>query len=505
MKKASVKIFIIFLMILSNFIMFSCNDEAAENDNENINNVTETEIPGFSEAAAAGKSDQQIIPNLPEMDFEGKIYRVLGRLSEALPQFTNFEIASEAITGEPVNDAVYNRNIKLEDMYNVVIEQALNEDPGAVLKKSVTAGEDNYSLVFLTQEPMGTMAANGSFLNLNLLKYLDFEKPWWNKKINSEISLAGKLYYSTSDFNMMDKNRTYMLAYNKGMAKTFDLGNFYDLVYEGSWTVDKMTELCRAVADDLNGDGIMGPDDRWGYGLASPNDFNSLFGSCDNYYITKDAGDNPVLSINNERTTTSIDKLLKLTNDKQISFYCADWEGKVSYVLSSAASVTFQDGRSLFCSSLTHSLKTLAQSDIDYGVLPFPKYDENQKDYITIPDPYASALFAIPVSSEDTDFAAFMLEAVSAASKYEVLPYYYEISTKTKYTQDEESAKMIDLIFSKTRYDLGGIFNWGGIQTLFRETIPKSGVNNFVSQYEKIENKIVTDMAKTIDLFEKLS
>ncbi|MCL2815993.1 MAG: hypothetical protein FWD23_15465 [Oscillospiraceae bacterium] len=458
-----------------------------------------------SESPFDGEDPQRAVPDLPDTDFGGAVYKVLGRYSESFPQFHNFDIDAESITGDPVNDAVYDRNRKLEAKYNVVICQILQDDPAAALQKLIKADEDEYSLAFIAQDKVGAMATLGSFCDLYRLKYVDFAKPWWNRQVNDAVSVRGRLYYTTSDFNMMDKNRTYLLMYNKEMAQSFSLGNFYDLVYENKWTVDKMTELCKAVAGDTDGDGVMTEEDRWGLVMDSYNSFYTFFAACGNYMFTKDADDCPELSLKNERAVSTVDKILNLANNKMTSFYAEDFVGISANPYSIPGNV-FRSGRALFTSSFTHTLQfTTRESDVDFGVLPFPKYDENQKDYIGVPDSFYSPLFAVPVTVQNADFAAFMLEALSAASKYDVLPYFYETATKTKYTKDEDSPKMLDIIFNGIRRDLGIIYNWSDVSHLFRVNIPMGGVNNLVSAYEAIEDKVMAAMEKTVNIFAELN
>ena len=114
-------------------------------------------------------------------------------------------------------------------------------------------------------------------------------------------------------------------------------------------------------------------------------------------------------------------------------------------------------------------------------------------------------VLTIPVTNNDTGFAGFMLEALSAESTYTTLPAYYEVSCKTKYTYDAESAEMLDIIFSGIVYDLGAIYNWGGMNTLLSDTIQKKKENIFSSEYAKRENGALADMQKTIDEFLSLN
>lgn len=497
----SKKIFVIFaLIILFTTAFISCKTESAET----IEKITEQTVKKEDTSNESKDPNERVMPDLPDMDFNGKVFKVLGRDNATYSQFVNFEIDAAEITGDIVNDAVYNRNRRLEEKYNVVIEKNLDEEPAGLLQRLIKSGDDEYSLAFITQMNIGSMATSGMFCDLNSMKYLDFDKPWWNREVNKSVSVKNRLYFTTSDFNMMDKNRTYMLVYNKDMAQEYALGNLYDLVYENKWTIDKMTELSKVAAKDVDGDGLMTDADQWGYTISARVSFYVLFAGSGNSIVIKDSENNPVLSVNNEQAISTIDKILNLTNDKRSSFYCEDLIGKVSYDYWSAAGNVFRDKRALFSDAFPHSLKYNTASEVNYGVLPFPKYDENQKNYIGVVDPYHAAVFGIPITVQDTDFSAFMLEALSAASKYEVMPYFYEISTQTKYTHDEESPKMLDIIFNGIRYDLACLYNWGEICNILRWDIPESGVNNFVSSYEKIEAKVKAEMEKTIEAFKTL-
>jgi hypothetical protein len=499
--KFSIVFLILIVIFLSIFV--SCqNGNVESSDDFTPDAVIETDLSETNQTET-----QQIMPDLPDMDYDGKVYKVLGNLELVHTQFTNFEIDAETITGELVNDAVYNRNRRIEEKYNVKIEQELTADPAGLLRKLLAANDDVYSLAFLNiwANP-GTMAVSGSFSDLNAMKYLDFNKPWWNKEVNSALSVNNKLYFTISDFGMLDKQRTCILIYSKDIVKAYDMGNLYDLVYENKWTVDKMAELCVLAANDTNGDGLMTDTDQWGLGLDDYESFSSFMISSDNKIITKDNNDSPVLSINNQHTISSIDKILKLTDDKSISYYCNYFEGKVSYDFWYTSSYGMAEGRILFTVSFPHMLQwTVQNGDVDYGVLPLPKYDEKQADYISSIDYRAATVFAVPAIAQDIDFAAFMLEALSAASKYEVMPYYIETSLKTKYTYDEESAKMLDLIFSNLKFDLGYMYNWGDIGRLFNNIIPRAGENNFASQYESIESKVLLEIQKTVDLFNEIN
>ena len=79
-----------------------------------------------------------------------------------------------------------------------------------------------------------------------------------------------------------------------------------------------------------------------------------------------------------------------------------------------------------------------------YGIIPCVKYDESQQDYIT----YVIAENAgIPAVVTDMEASSIILEALQYESWKTVRPAYYDIMLKQKYSSDEVSGQMLDIIF----------------------------------------------------------
>jgi len=138
----------------------------------------------------------------------------------------------------------------------------------------------------------------------------------------------------------------------------------------------------------------------------------------------------------------------------------------------------------------------------DFGVLPFPKLNENQSQYSHSINPWCSNSIAVPVTVRDREKTSIVLEAMSAEAKYTVIPAYYDVTITNKTIRDEESAEMLNLILSTRSFDLGFIFNWGDIGYMPNSNFPNTG--RFVSTYERLEPRAVSDMEKTIDAFKEL-
>ena len=107
----------------------------------------------------------------------------------------------------------------------------------------------------------------------------------------------------------------------------------------------------------------------------------------------------------------------------------------------------FKNGRALvYFDSLGMASSTLRESDVNYGILNIPKLDEDQKDYIA---GYTDYLHVVPATVTNTYNVGLIIEAMSAAGYEYVYPAFLEIALKNKYTYDENSSKVIDLIVSK--------------------------------------------------------
>lgn len=427
--------------------------------------------------------DMSKVCELPDTDFEGREFRVLGREDPMYSQFNNFEIYAESENGDLVNDAVFRRNTKIEDKYNVKITQTLVNEPQAALQKAVLAQEDLYDLVFNEVRSIGTPTVNGYFYNLNDIKYIDFDKAYWNPDVNEALSIGNGLFFTSSDFSLRDKNRVYILIYNRDMVESYGLDDVIGKVREGKWTYDTMKQYTKSVYVDLNSDGQMSIEDNWGIGFDSPHGCEALLFGFGGKLIENIDG-KPEIVMNSEHNVNALDKALDIVAD---GFYCQDLKSKVDYDFNSVSGNLFASQQALFMTAFPHSLKSRSEKcDFNYGVCPFPKFDENQAKYLSMADVYGM-LFSIPVTTPDPDFSGFMLEALSSASE-EVLYNYYELTCKVKHTYDEDSAEMLDLIFDGIVYDLGMIYSNLGISESVWSMCDRKK-NELVTKFAKIESK----------------
>ena len=90
----------------------------------------------------------------------------------------------------------------------------------------------------------------------------------------------------------------------------------------------------------------------------------------------------------------------------------------------------------------------------DFGFIPLPKFDEAQEHYLTTPGAGIN-FYTVPVTVKDTECVSAVLEGLAILGHQDIIPTYYDTVLKSKYTRDEESAEMLDLIRENIIIDFG--------------------------------------------------
>jgi hypothetical protein len=136
--------------------------------------------------------------------------------------------------------------------------------------------------------------------------------------------------------------------------------------------------------------------------------------------------------------------------------------------------------------------------ETDFGILPMPKYDENQQEWgHNISTVYGRAM-SIPTFHDGgaLDRIGFMLEAISAESMYTVIPAYHDVQLTGKFVRDDESGEMLDIIFGSIVWDAGLIYDWLGLN----KGTPSMSYTTF-SGYERNLGMIEAAIQSTVDAF----
>jgi len=437
---------------------------------------------------------------LPETNFNGAVFNILQRTE------WNYEFLAESENGDVVNDAVYKRNLTVEERFNVKLNAidvmgGWNEQE-IFLKKvrnSVAAGDDEFQLISGYAAYMPKLASQGIVVNLHDLPYLDFDKPWWSTDLKDNLTINGKMFFATGDLSLSLWEDILAVYFNKKMIADYQIENPYELVRSGKWTLDKINEICKDVYKDMDGTGKMSAAvDIFGYATDTANLVDNFFGAFDCPVIKKDENGIPYHAQNIQKMADIVEKLYEFL-----------WENPGVYSNPVASPgpenlyrYIFEEDRAMFLPELLGNAQALRSMNTDFGIIPYPKWDEQQENYLTTSVAYFS-LFCVPVTVQNFEMTGIITEALCVESYKKVIPAFYEIALKTKHARDDESAEMIDIIRSGLTFDFGKIYvtELAYSMNVLRELMSNKR-NNFVSTFEKNERSYNTALAKVLKTFD---
>lgn len=442
-------------------------------------NTSDTTSAG-TEADTTAEPEGPIASYLPKTDLDGFTLRI-ATYPETAEKFYR-----EEETGDVVNDAVYNAINLVRDTYNVEFEVSYygtsSGDVSAYVTKSVSAGDDAFELVNGHDCTMWSLSLNGYFSDVRQLPYQDFSQPWWPEYSNSEYEINGRQYIFSSYMSYQNLAWAKVLFINKTLADDFGLALPYESVLDGTWTLDKLLTMASSVYRDLNGDNQQDMDDLYGFiGYKKLYGFQSAFVSC--YH--EEANGTVSLDYDKERFIDVVEKLNKLLNGGEGGILIGNEPDSKMFINNQG--LFYYDNLDIL------SNEDMRASNVDYGVLPVPKYDENQNYYIT---PSFDCQFAIPVTAGDTDSISLLVEALSSAGYNKVRPAYFETALSTKYTRDEDSIEMLNIIGDTLSVDLAYLNTSAGINGLGRAFMycfsnPNAGIASYLDSIESSEQAII--------------
>ena len=438
--------------------------------------------------------------SLPEgLDFGGKEI-VFWTSSTARNE--EFYAGPEEQTGEVVEDAVYDRNKSVEERLNIVFRSdsydfKWNEVAGEI-SKYIMAGDAGYDVFLGNQAGITQLVTENVFVNTNDIQYLDFTQPWWNNNFMDELAIGDdNRFYLTGDFFMDSLFWTRAIFFNKKIYADFydDADELYRDVLDGKWTIDRMAEISKAVFVDLNNNGKSDADDQLGFGtyltMSSSDPF--VYGS-DVVFTERDADGYVSLSMMSDDAVKLAEKVVDFFYQEG-SYFNFDGDAPKENV--------FIEGRMMFLgNSNLGSAKNLRDMKDDFGFLPYPKFDEEQEAYKNLVHD-ANMLGAISVASQNLDIVGAVLEALSAETYRYVTPAWYETALKVKYSRDDLSSQMIDLIHDSATTHFLYAYNYAlnNIGLVYRDLVTKNNTD-YASAIKSKEKAATKLLEKVIAAFE---
>ena len=483
-KKIVSRILALFIIAATVIGVASCGDSTDKNVGNPDANVTT-----LVESAKENAPPPTILDTLPKDDFGGETITILAR-SDSWWQITR--ISATEINGEIINDAIYNRNLDFESKYNAVLDiQEIPDSLVSPVRNVVLAGEDLYDLVLPNLSDSATLAGEDILFDLNQVETIDFTNPAWDQNAVKFYSIANKLYFGVSDISLGKNECAWIYLFNKRLIDDFALEDPYQLVRDNKWTFDKSLEMMQVASSDFNGNGTVDyNEDRFGLQTHDVN-YYALLISAGQVLAEKDNDDLPFMNVGTEKFVDVYNKIKDNFLDKTQTIM---EQGSEPFLTG-----PFVSGRALLCGQVLACVRLARGMEDDFGIIPTPKYDENQESYYTYVIPYDVFAISIPVTASDRERSGMTAQAMAILSDYYVTPAYYDVTITGKALRDENSEEMLDIILNSAVYDMARMYNWGSFASGIAADI--KGEKDFASQYARKEASVQTAIEKTIDNF----
>ena len=382
--------------------------------------------------------------------------------------YSEYVIGNEN-SGDVAWDAVYDTNERINGTLKINREFALGSNDASefintAIKESTNDGI--YEMIMCDQYYGTAFAAQNAYQDVNELSceksYLDLSKPCWYQDYNDNITIgAKKLFFLGGDISPT------ILAW---AACTFMNWNLYedvfgepeeilDAVEAGQWDIDMLREKDIAVYLDLNQNDKVDLDDRIGSATSAGQSAAFAAISAGMTFSKKNAEGLYDLTIDTDFNNSIFEKVFELYRETQgfITYdFGANSNGNIN---------TFSDGRMLFMNEyfLYAFRDGCREMEDDYVIIPRPKFDENQPNYLSALQD-SLYIYTIPTTADlnkHEAISAYLQLGCEFFSEY-VITAMYDTALKVKNVSDkvdmDRAGKIIDLVRAGITSDFAVVY-----------------------------------------------
>ena len=471
----------------------SCGDAAG--NNPAATDDTSSDVTSGDTTPA----ETDYLETLELKNFDGYEYRIIAQSYDQRP---NLPLADEE-TGEILNDTIIARNLKVEDLLGITIVNMPFENRDEVKTKVRTASmsdEDAYDLVITSINfGINTLITDGCLYDISALPNLDLSQPWWCQSIRSDYEVNGHFYFTSGPISPFYFYTPGIVAYNKTVTDANGVEGLEQTVLDGKWTFDYLKELTVGRAVDLNGDGKIDAEND-SYPISGTSDDAYFITGFDEKMITRTSDNGFEFRMTTESFVNKIE---------QIAAYYADNTTFADCVKNRKdAMKMFQEDRAMFYVTTMNNvitgyeeLPSFREMKSDYGLLPLPKYNESQTDYVTVAQPAGPAGVAVPSTCRDADRNSLIMEVMAYYSGDMIREAAYEKIVKGKGARIEGTEEMLGIIYDNIVYDMNYVFDFGGSKTAMTDFFAKNS-GDYMSKVTAKMEKAQAALEKYVTMLE---
>ncbi len=388
-------------------------------------------------------------------DFGGKSFVVVGDRRNTFP-------TEDELTGNLENDALFNRQREIENLFNIKmepvhVEQGEYDGPDIPIADKVyddvSSGINSFDLVAGNIMICGRlMLSRGTIRSVDDMEGVDLERDWWLNDIEAQLSLGGRLFGLTGKISATHYSDASAILFSKKLAADYAMEDPYPLVRDGEWTLDKMLELASVIP---SGSGI------YRYMIAHPDGLAYYYGGG---FSISERGADGVPYVPDQLSSDAadyIEKLSRIFSDTSVTY---NYKLKNTVYNGSMENdeVVFEKGGALFWTDVMGRAVEMRDYNVEFGILPIPKKDSAQKDYVSMASAWNVCGVFVPINVKDETVTGCVVEATAALSEKYLEPAFYDRALLKGSVYDAESKDVLDLIYHSKKFDLADTFQLGG-------------------------------------------
>jgi len=443
-------------------------------------------------------------------DMGGREFHILSKMEgDESGRWTAEDFKIEEADADVVNDAIFTRNQKLEELFNCDIVNHFEAMGNlfsytlyGTISKLVQAGDTMYDFMMPPIQDSAKLAADGILWDLTMFDTIHLDQPWWNQVFNEATTIGGKSFYGNGDISLTFMRAAYAILFSKNVLQKYDLESPYSVVLDGNWTIDALMSMARAATEDLNGNGYMDSEDNIGMAMLY-NSGEAFFAATGVKLVTVEDG-KLTWTGDSAKSLAVMEKIYEIYEEKQTTINCDNaslMSGSFSSMTNVNRGAAFLSGdQSLFLFGTMNNVPLMRDMDGDFGILPLPKFDENQERYYSYVHTWSASAAVIPITAQYPEETAMFMEAAAYYAREIITPAYYDVALKTKYARDDESQQMLDIIYENRWCDLGNLYNVGEVLTGMTSLVT-SGKNSFASMMASKESTIESTLEQINEAF----
>lgn len=449
----------------------ACGEEVREDQDTTVDDTSVSVDDGSDE----------LKPDLPDVNYGGREFRVGYHIQDN----TESLLFKDTDSGEIVDSAIYNRNIALEEKYGIELKFINSGYPAGEfaekLYTSIAADDDAYDICIGNGNYFVKYLATLPYVDYHDVPYLEFDKPWWNSGSVDELTICGKMYLYSPMITQQSVSNLHVLVTNMDLMEDNNIEMPYQLVKDGKWTIDELFNMVKDIYVDVNGNTTKDAGDIFGYTCYAQRE---SWGCAFDVKVFEEVDDELKITLDTDKMSSIIDKIYSFYFDQSGTYVTTD------YTIGGVVQTDYH--RNLFAAGnvmisemeIKYIGDELRYSTINYGVLPMPKWDEEQEAYASSG---GGQTVVIPKTNPDLEFTGIILDAMCYETYERIIPAYYQFALKEKILQNEDDKAMVDIITDSARswapYMYGSYTGLGGIV----DTLMVKKTKDFSSWYASMK------------------